>query len=58
VISAYDAWGEKSMYGQTFEGLIRSSVIVGPDGKIAEIHRNVRTEGNGRRMAEAIAKLG
>lgn len=31
MIDAYDAWGEKSLYGRKFMGTIRSGVIVGPD---------------------------
>lgn len=30
-IEAYGAWGEKSMYGRKFMGIIRSAVLVGPD---------------------------
>ncbi len=34
VIEAYGAWGERSMYGRTYLGVIRSSVVVGPDGDV------------------------
>jgi peroxiredoxin Q/BCP len=46
MLEAYGAWGEKSMYGRTFEGIIRSTVLIGPDGKIARIWRNVRVDGH------------
>ena len=36
VIEAYGAWGEKSMYGKTYEGIIRSSFLIGEDGKIID----------------------
>ncbi len=42
VLSAYGAWGEKSMYGRKYEGVIRSTVIVGPDGKIKKIFPKVK----------------
>jgi len=29
--SAYDAWGERNMYGRKFMGTIRSAVLIGPD---------------------------
>jgi peroxiredoxin Q/BCP len=35
VAEAYGAWGEKSMYGKKYMGIVRTTFIVGPDGKIA-----------------------
>lgn len=34
MIKAYGAWGKKSMYGRSFEGIVRSAVLIGPDLKI------------------------
>lgn len=34
VMKAYGAWGKKTMYGKAVEGTIRSTVIIGPDGKV------------------------
>ena len=34
VAAAYGAWGEKSMYGKTYEGILRSSFLIGGDGRI------------------------
>jgi peroxiredoxin Q/BCP len=34
MIEAYGAWGEKNMYGKKMMGILRSTVIVGPDGKV------------------------
>ena len=36
VADAYGVWGEKSMYGKKFEGIIRSSFLIGKGGKIIE----------------------
>jgi len=46
MLEAYGAWGEKSMYGRTFEGIIRTTVLIGTDGKIIRIWRNVRVDGH------------
>ena len=46
MLAAYGAWGEKSMYGRTFEGIIRTTVLIGTDGKIVRIWRNVRVDGH------------
>lgn len=43
---AYAAWGEKKNYGRTYEGLIRSTVVVGPDGKVILAQYNVRATGH------------
>ena len=46
MLEAYGAWGEKSMYGRTFEGIIRTTVLIGADGRIVKIWRNVRVDGH------------
>ena len=46
VAEAYGAWGEKKNYGKTYEGLIRSTVVVGPDGHVAVAQYNVRATGH------------
>jgi peroxiredoxin Q/BCP len=46
MLEAYGAWGEKSMYGRTFEGILRTTVLIGADGKIIKIWRNVRVDGH------------
>jgi thioredoxin-dependent peroxiredoxin len=46
MLEAYGAWGEKSMYGRTFQGILRTTVLIGKDGKILGIWRKVRVEGH------------
>lgn len=46
VAEAYAAWGEKKNYGRTYDGLIRSTVVVDPDGKVAVAQYNVRATGH------------
>lgn len=46
VAAAYGAWGEKKNYGKTYEGLIRSTVVVDPGGKVAQAQYNVRATGH------------
>ncbi len=38
----YGAWGMKKQYGKEYEGTIRSTFIIDPEGKVAEVWRNVR----------------
>ncbi|MEB7504617.1 thioredoxin-dependent thiol peroxidase [Arthrobacter koreensis] len=46
VAEAYGAWGEKKNYGKTYEGLIRSTVVVDPEGKVSLAQYNVRATGH------------
>ncbi len=46
VAEAYGAWGEKKNYGRTYEGLIRSTVVVDGDGRVALAQYNVRATGH------------
>jgi peroxiredoxin Q/BCP len=46
VMDAWGAWGEKSMYGKTVTGVIRSTVVVGTDGKVEHAAYNVRAKGH------------
>lgn len=46
VAEAYGAWGEKKNYGRTYEGLIRSTVVVDEQGKVALAQYNVRATGH------------
>jgi peroxiredoxin Q/BCP len=55
VMKAYGAFGAKIMYGREVEGVIRSTFIVGPDGKVTRVFPKVRPEGH---AAEVLAALG
>jgi peroxiredoxin Q/BCP len=46
VAAAYGAWGEKKNYGKTYEGLIRSTIVVDPEGKVELAQYNVRATGH------------
>lgn len=41
VMTRYEAFGEKKMYGKTVQGVIRSTVWIGPDGKVKKHWRRV-----------------
>lgn len=46
MLKAYGVWGEKSMYGKTFMGIVRTTVLIDASGKVAKIWRNVRVDGH------------
>jgi peroxiredoxin Q/BCP len=57
MLEAYGAWGEKSMYGRTFLGILRTTVLIGADGRIARIWRNVRVDGHADEVLAAAQAL-
>jgi peroxiredoxin Q/BCP len=44
VAESYGAWGEKTNYGKTYEGIIRSTFVIGPDGTVVKAMRNVKPD--------------
>lgn len=56
-IEAYGVWGEKTMFGRKYMGVIRSTFLVGRDGKIARIWRKVRVPGHAEEVLEAAKAL-
>jgi peroxiredoxin Q/BCP len=54
MLDAYGVWGEKSMYGRTFLGIVRTTVLVGGDGRVVRIWRNVRVDGHADEVLAAV----
>ena len=52
--TAYGVMKEKSMYGKKFLGIARTTFVIGPDGKIANIFENVKPDGHAE---EVLASL-
>jgi thioredoxin-dependent peroxiredoxin len=57
MLGAYGAWGEKSMYGRTFLGILRTTVLIGTDGHVAKVWRHVRVDGHADEVLEAARAL-
>ncbi|MDI3560359.1 peroxiredoxin [Bradyrhizobium sp. Arg816] len=57
MLEAYGAWGQKSMYGKSFLGVLRTTVLLGADGKVARVWRNVRVDGHADEVLEAARSL-
>jgi thioredoxin-dependent peroxiredoxin len=54
-LQAYGAYGEKKLYGKTTVGVIRSTFIVDPDGKIEKAFYNVKATGHVERLLKDLA---
>ena len=46
VADLYGAWGEKKMYGKTYEGIIRSHFVINAEGKLEDVQYNVSPQGS------------
>ena len=56
-LEAYGAWGKKSMYGKSFMGIIRSTVLIGPDGRVAHVWPKVKVDGHAAEVLAAVKSL-
>src|SRR5580704_11512739 len=41
MLEAYGVWGKKSMDGRTYMGILRTTFLIGPDGRITQVWNNV-----------------
>jgi peroxiredoxin Q/BCP len=57
MLEAYGVWGRKSMYGKTFMGISRTTFLIGPDGRIARVWRNVKVDGHAEEVLAAVNAL-
>ena len=57
VADAYGAWGEKSMYGKKYMGMLRSTFIIDADGKVARVFPRVQPKKHDALILEALAEL-
>ncbi|RUM55749.1 MAG: thioredoxin-dependent thiol peroxidase [Nautilia sp.] len=57
VLKNYGAWGLKKMYGREYEGVIRTTFIINPEGKIVAEWRNVRVKGHVEKVKEKLEEL-
>lgn len=57
VIKAYDAWGTKKMYGKEFEGVVRSTVLIDPEGVVKAAWPKASSKGHAQEVLDALKKL-
>ncbi len=51
---AYGVWQKKSLYGREFMGVVRSTFVIGPDGKLTRVERKVSVAGHAQSILEAL----
>jgi peroxiredoxin Q/BCP len=57
VMERYGAWGQKNLYGKISEGVIRSTVLIDPDGKVAHHWKKVKAAGHAEQVRKKLAEL-
>jgi peroxiredoxin Q/BCP len=57
IMEKYGAWGEKNMYGKVRLGVIRSTVLIDPEGKIAHHWPKVKAAGHAEQVRAKLAEL-
>lgn len=50
VAELYGAWGEKKMYGRSYEGILRSTFVIDQEGRILKAFLNVKPEGHAQEV--------
>ena len=54
VLEAYGAYGQKKLYGKTTVGVIRSTFVVGPDGRLEQAQYAVKATGHVARLRQQL----
>jgi thioredoxin-dependent peroxiredoxin len=54
---ALGIWTEKKNYGRTYMGMVRTTYLIGPDGKIAQVWDKVKVKGHAQAVLEAAKAL-
>ncbi len=57
MLEAYGVWAEKSMYGRKYIGVVRTTVLIDKNGKIARIWNKVKVAGHAAEVLEAARAL-
>jgi len=57
VAEKYGVWAKKSLYGRSFMGLVRTTFLIGPDGKVARRWDNVKVDGHADEVLAAVGNL-
>ena len=57
VAEKYGVWQKKSLYGREFMGLVRTTYLIGPDGKVAKRWDRVKVEGHAEDVLAAVKQL-
>ena len=58
VLEAYDAYGDKNLYGKIVKGVKRVTYLIAPDGKVARVWAKVKAAEHAEEVRQALAEAG
>ncbi|MDF2775536.1 MAG: Redoxin domain protein [Geminicoccaceae bacterium] len=56
VAEQYGVWREKMNFGKKYMGVVRTTFLLGADGKVTHVFENVNAQGHAAQVAEALEK--
>lgn len=57
VLNAYGVWQQKSMYGRTYMGIVRTTVLIDPEGRVAQVWTVKRVEGHAGQVLQHVEAI-
>jgi thioredoxin-dependent peroxiredoxin len=57
ICDQYGVWGPKTMAGRTYEGIHRTTFLIGPDGRIVKVFEGVRPDGHSQEVFSALKEI-
>ena len=57
VAKKFGVWGKKKLYGREYEGIIRSTFLINPEGKVIHEWKNVKVEGHADAVLTKIKEM-
>lgn len=55
ILKLYGAWGLKNMYGKEYEGVLRTSYVIGEDGVVLKLFKKVQTKDHTNQIIKALS---
>ena len=57
MIEAYGFWRMKKFMGRSYKGIVRSSVLLGPDGNVEKVWDSVKAKGHAKEVLQELESL-
>jgi thioredoxin-dependent peroxiredoxin len=57
IADQYGTWGRKSLFGVKYDGVLRTTFVIGRDGRIARIFRSVKPKGHAEEVERALSEI-
>lgn len=57
VLNAYGVWQKKKMYGREYYGVVRTTYLIDPEGKVAHVWKRVKVKGHAETVLNKIKEL-